>query len=84
MKKLTEAEKMDITMRAWDHDYSCRCDLCKAAWVLVGPDGGEPGKFGPFHKDEIFVMAKQMGEPYPEGFDDIREDELGDEFEPGF
>lgn len=82
MKKLTQAEKLDITMRAWDHPYSCRCDMCAMAWVLVGPDGGEEGNFGPFTEQEIRDTAKMIGEPYPEGFND--EDDLGDEFEPGF
>ena len=70
-------------MRAWDHSYSCRCNLCAAAWVILGPDGGEPGNFGPFDEDEIRAMAKEIGEEYPEGFIDD-EDSLGDEHEPAF
>ncbi len=74
-KLYTEAQLMSITMQAWDHSYSCRCEKCAIAWVSVGPDGGEPGNFGPFTEEEIRETAEAIGEEFPEGFTEEDEDE---------
>jgi len=46
-------EHLKILDEAWSHDYQCNCDICLSGWALVGPDGGEPGHYGPFTKKEI-------------------------------
>jgi hypothetical protein len=36
-----------------NHPYSCRCETCKSWWKMMGPDGDEPGNYGPFSAEEI-------------------------------
>lgn len=69
------AEILDISKRdqeildaGSDHAYKCRCRKCLQWWVLMGPDGGKAGKYGPFTRDEVIAMAKEMGESL-EGLD---------------
>jgi hypothetical protein len=45
------------------HDYKCTCSLCKRWWVLVGPDGGEPGNYGGFSRNEVVAEAIAWGKP---------------------
>jgi hypothetical protein len=53
--------------QATNHKYDCRCDKCKAWWILIGPEGGidtdhlEGGAFGPFSEAELLDYAKANG-----------------------
>jgi hypothetical protein len=50
-----------ILDRGGNHGYHCRCNQCLQWWVLMGPDGMEPGAYGPFTRDEVLAEAKRMG-----------------------
>ena len=52
----------DVLDAASNHSYLCRCDLCLAWWALMGPNGGEPGKYGPFSRAEVNERQRQLGE----------------------
>ena len=38
---------------ASDHSYHCKCANCLEWWALMGPDGGDPGDYGPFSTHEV-------------------------------
>ena len=64
---LVDAIAKDIDRRnrkildeAWSHPYSCNCDTCLSCWALVGPDGGTPGSYGPFTKEEVNKRQREM------------------------
>lgn len=43
---------------ASDHDYDCRCALCLAWWVRMGPDP-VTGRHGPFTDEEIMRARRE-------------------------
>ena len=45
-----------------DHAYGCDCDRCLSWWARVGPDGGEPGCYGPFTKEQVNQRQRELGE----------------------
>lgn len=45
------------------HGGRCRCETCLRWWVLMGPDGGEPGQYGPFTRAEVVAEAERWGKP---------------------
>ncbi len=49
-----------------DHVYNCRCQQCRRWWVLMGPNGGDPGDYGPFTRDEVVAEATAWGKPTEE------------------
>lgn len=55
------AEDQVILDNSSNHPYNCRCIQCLDWWVLMGPDGGEPGKYGPFTRTEVVVRADETG-----------------------
>lgn len=44
-----------------DHSYSCTCATCLAWWAEMGPDGGEPGDYGPFTKERVNAEQRRRG-----------------------
>jgi hypothetical protein len=44
------------------HRFGCDCDTCLSWWALCGPDGGEPGSYGPFTKEQVNTRQKELGE----------------------
>lgn len=46
-----------------NHDYRCTCDTCLRWWVEMGPDGMEPGNYGPFTRDQVVTEAVRLGKP---------------------
>ena len=44
-----------------DHAYECRCDFCLEWWTELGPDGFEPGNYGPFTKEEVNARQRELG-----------------------
>ena len=50
-----------IVDAAWNHPYECTCDTCAMAWAIVGPDGQEPGNYGPFTIEKIQEAADHLG-----------------------
>lgn len=67
LSDLTEAEKMVLCTKAWDHSYSCICRLCQGAWALMGPDGGEKGNWGPFKEEAMKQFCEEEGIEFIEG-----------------
>lgn len=49
--------------QASDHDYNCQCMKCLKWWAKMGPDGGEPGQYGPFTTSQVNMMQVQLGIP---------------------
>ena len=49
-----------VFQEASDHNYNCRCDKCLEWWAQMGPDGGDPGDYGPFTKDEVNGKQKEL------------------------
>lgn len=47
---------------AWSHPYDCTCKICLTAWAMVGPDGGEPGNYGPFTKEQVNARQRELNE----------------------
>ncbi len=48
------------------HGYECACPRCLTWWALMGPDGGEPGCYGPFTKDQVNAEQRRIGEQVTE------------------
>lgn len=46
-----EPDTLAKILTASDHDFYCRCNLCKEWWRSVGPE--EDGSCGPFTIEEI-------------------------------
>lgn len=44
-----------------EHDYNCTCEGCCLWWAMMGPDGGTPGDYGPFKKDEVNEKQIEFG-----------------------
>ena len=44
-----------------NHVFGCDCDTCLSWWALCGPDGGEPGEYGPFTKDQVNERQRKLG-----------------------
>jgi len=51
----------EICDKADKHSYGCSCDICLRWWALMGPDGGEPGNYGPFIQAQVNEMQRSMG-----------------------
>lgn len=49
-----------------NHDYRCKCGVCLQWWVEMGPDGGEPGNYGPFDAEEVIAACEARGMKFPE------------------
>lgn len=43
-----------------NHNYRCTCEQCCSWWVLMGPDGDEPGHYGPFTREQVVEKARKM------------------------
>jgi hypothetical protein len=43
------------------HPFGCDCDTCLTWWARVGPEGGEPGSYGPFTKDQVNARQRELG-----------------------
>lgn len=50
-----------ILDEAWSHHFRCDCDVCLSGWAIVGPDGGEPGSYGPFTKQQVNARQIELG-----------------------
>lgn len=59
-KELTPRERMVCDV-AGSHHYRCTCDICLEWWAGTGPDGGEPGHYGPFTKEQVNAKQKELG-----------------------
>ena len=46
-----------------EHPSGCVCETCCRWWVLMGPDGGEAGRYGPFTRDQVIAEANEWGKP---------------------
>jgi len=46
---------------AMDHHYRCPCDTCLEWWARMGPDGEEPGSYGPFTKERVNAEQIRLG-----------------------
>lgn len=57
------ADERAILDAGSNHDGRCRCQTCLRWWVLMGPDGGVPGRYGPFNRDEVVAEAVEWGKP---------------------
>jgi hypothetical protein len=57
------ADELAVLDANSNHPYTCRCKNCCRWWVLMGPDGGEDGNYGPFSRDEVLAEAKEWGKP---------------------
>lgn len=47
-------------MEASDHPYDCDCPKCLTWWAECGPDGGEPGAYGPFTKSDVNTEQRRL------------------------
>ena len=56
-------QEQEVLDAGSSHNYNCRCDTCLQWWIEVGPDGGEPGEYGPFSRDEVIARATELGKP---------------------
>jgi hypothetical protein len=56
--KLSHTQILD---ESWSHPYNCNCDICLSGWALVGPDGGEPGSYGPFTTEQVNERQRDLG-----------------------
>ena len=63
-----EPEERDILLTGGDHDYRCRCDVCRKWWKIMGPDP-ENGKCGSFTMEELGLDPAD----YPEFLFNVRE-----------
>lgn len=54
-------EALAATIIASNHVYSCTCMHCLHWWARVGPDGGEPGDYGPFTKEQVNAEQVRLG-----------------------
>ena len=45
-----------------EHPFGCDCVKCLDWWALCGPDGGEPGQYGPFTKEQVNKRQRELGE----------------------
>ena len=45
-----------------DHKFDCDCNTCLTWWARVGPEGGEPGSYGPFTKTKVNARQRELGE----------------------
>ena len=43
------------------HTYGCNCDVCLTWWALMGPDGDDPGDYGPFEKEQVNARQRAIG-----------------------
>lgn len=48
-------------MDASDHHFQCRCEICLRWWAMMGPDGMEPGQYGPFSTAEVNTKQDELG-----------------------
>lgn len=54
-------EHQQIIDTASNHPYGCMCQTCLSWWALIGPDGGDPGDYGPFTKEQVNAEQVRMG-----------------------
>lgn len=64
---LSEGDRSQVCIAAWEHDYRCDCRLCQGAWALMGPDGFEKGNWGPFTEDDMRRFCEEEGVAFIEG-----------------
>jgi hypothetical protein len=62
-KNVIPQDELEVIDGTSDHDYRCNCNTCLRWWVLMGPDGGEPGKYGPFTREQVIAEANAWGKP---------------------
>ncbi len=53
-------EHARIIDKGWSHPYTCACDTCLSSWALVGPDGDEPGSYGPFTVEQVNARQRML------------------------
>ncbi len=57
---MTTEEKKVLDISS-NHSYDCACNTCLSWWASVGPNGGEPGSYGPFTKEQVNAKQRELG-----------------------
>ena len=50
--KISQEEDAVLTAGS-NHKFLCRCKVCLAWWVMMGPQDGDSDDYGPFSSEEI-------------------------------
>ena len=57
---MTEEQQIVMAV-SLQHEYICNCDTCLSWWAQMGPDGYEPGQYGPFTTETINARQRELG-----------------------